>query len=237
MQTTLKSGWITDLVLPGPSGVQSPADVLEAGRQVAVEMCSDPIFMARLNPLVQKVEEISAAHKNAVDHLAMARDFKVDLDGTGLRGSGTSGTGVDGRAASAASNRSDILSEADGGDWRHYAITDKLTPFPGYTTDLTYYSAIRKTRTGMEALTNPGSGVTIYGRFSIRVAEPSDVKALDASDGKGWVVNFLETNELRCNVMLSYYIKATTDKSHRIAHGRFKELWRERMKERGFLFD
>lgn len=206
LQTSFKSGWITDLVLPAPTGIQSPQDVLEAGEATALEMCTDPVFMAHLNPLIQKVVEIPASDPKAVDHLALAKDFKVDLT-------------------------AEYVTE----DWKHYAITDKLNPFPGYTTELTYYSAIRRTRDGMEALTNPGSGVTIYGRFSIKIAEPRDVKALDASDGRGWVVNYLETNELKCNALLSYYIKATTDKSHRAAHQRFKELWRERMKVRGFI--
>ncbi|EXJ55967.1 hypothetical protein A1O7_08898 [Cladophialophora yegresii CBS 114405] len=205
LQTTIKSGWITDLVLPAPVGTQSPHDVLQAGHSTALEMCTNPTFMAQLNPLVQGVVELPPTDPKAVDHMSMARTFNVDAGPT------------------------------EGADpWKHYAITDKLTPLPGYTTDLTYYSAIRRTRDGMQAFTNAGSGVTIYGCFSVKVAEPRDVLALDASDGKGWVVNFVETNELKCNLILSYYIKATTDKSHRTAHARFKEVWRERMRERGF---
>ena len=168
--------------------------------------------MCHLNPLVQKVEQISSSHPKSVDHVALARVYNIDLS----------------------ADPEDNLFEGNEGEWKFYAITDKLNVLPGYSTDLVYYSAIRKTKNGMEALTNPGSGVTIHGKFSIKIAHPSDAKALDASDGKGWVVNYVETNELKCNVVLSYYIKATTDKSHRAAHGRFKELWRERMKERGF---
>ncbi|KAH0848625.1 hypothetical protein AYO21_02829 [Fonsecaea monophora] len=205
MQTSFKSGWITDLVLPAPPEGKSPQDVLDAGYELALKMCTDPILMAQLNPLVNKVVNIPASDPKAVDHKAMCKDFKVDLN-------------------------ADYAAE----DFQHYAITDKLNVIPGYSTDLTYYSAIRRTKDGMEALTNPGSGVTIYGRFTIRIAEPRDVKALDASDGKGWVVNFYETNELRCNVMLSYYIRATTDKSHRTAHGRFKEMWYQGMKDMGY---
>ncbi|KIW33397.1 uncharacterized protein PV07_00250 [Cladophialophora immunda] len=205
MQTTFKSGWITDLVLPAPPEGKSPQDVLDAGYELALKMCTDPVMMARLNPLITNVVTIPASDPKAVDYMALSKDFKVDLN-------------------------ADYAIE----DFQHYAITDKLNVLPGYSTDLTYYSAIRRTKDGMEALTNPGSGVTIHGRFSIRVAEPRDVKALDASDGKGWVVNFYETNELRCNVMLSYYIRATTDKSHRMAHGRFKEMWYQGMKDLGY---
>ena len=89
-----------------------------------------------------EIEEISPAHPKCVDHVALARDFKVDLD-----------------------DSEDALDGEEGG-WKHYAITDKLNVLPGYSTDLVYYSAIRRTKTGMEALTNPGSGVTIYGKFS-----------------------------------------------------------------------
>jgi len=44
----------------------------------------------------------------------------------------------------------------------------------------------------------------------------------------------LETNELKCNVLLSWYIKGSTDKSHRIAHGKFKEEWLRGMVALGF---
>ncbi len=206
LNTTLKNGWITDLVLPAPTGVQTPQSVIAAGQSTAFEMANDPIFMCKLNPLVQNVVELDPSDPKCVNYVAMAKSFDVDLN-------------------------AEYATEG----WRQYAITDKLNPFPGYTTDLTYHSAIRRTKDGMEALTNAGSGVTIYGRFSIKVAEPRDVLALDASDGKGWVVNYLETNVLKCNTLLSYYVKATTDKSHRAAHGRFKELWRERMKGKGFI--
>ncbi|ETI21527.1 hypothetical protein G647_07874 [Cladophialophora carrionii CBS 160.54] len=218
LQTTVKSGWITDLVLPAPVGIQSAQDVIQAGHATALEMCTDPIFMAHLNPLVQSVVELPASDPKAVDYKAMARTFNVDVDAGSLS------------PVPGAAGRDDHHQYP----WKHYAITDKLTPLPGYTTELTYYAAIRRTADGMQAFTNAGSGVTIYGCFSVKVAEPSDVFALDASDGKGWVVNFIETNELRCNLVLSYYIKATTDKSHRTAHARFKELWRERMREKGF---
>lgn len=205
MQTTFKSGWITDLVIPAATGAHSPQEVLDAGHATALEMCSDPILMCRLNPLVQKVETMEPSHPKCVDYVHLARDFSCDIN------------------ASYAKE-----------DFNQYAITDKLAVLPGYSTDLTYYSAIRKTDDGMEALTNPGSGVSIYGRFAIKIAHPSDNGALDASDGKGWVVNFMETNIIRCNVVLSYYIRATTDKSHRVAHGRFKEMWKKRMEEKGF---
>ncbi|OAP62740.1 hypothetical protein AYL99_01967 [Fonsecaea erecta] len=205
MQTTFKSGWITDLLLPPAPEGKTPQDVLDAGYELALKMCSDPVLMARLNPLITNVVTIPASDPKAVDHRALSRDFGVELE-----------------------------AEYALEEFQHYAITDKLNLLPGYSTDLTYYSAIRRTQDGMEALTNPGSGVSIYGRFSVRVAESRDVKALDASDGKGWVINLYETNELRCNVMLSYYIRATTDKSHRQAHGRFKEMWYKGMKEMGY---
>ena len=167
--------------------------------------------MFKLNPLIQKVEELPASHPKAVDQVALARDFKVDLD-----------------------HDEALLADDETGTWKYYAITDKLPVLPGYTTEMTYHSAIRRTKSGMEAFTNPGNGISIYGKFAVHVAHPSDGKALDASDGTGWVVNFVETNELKCNLLLSYYIKATTDKSHRAAHARFKELWRGKMGERGF---
>lgn len=205
MQTTLKSGWITDLVLPHPPEGQTAATVLEAGLALALRMCSDPHLMCRLNPLVQSVAPLAPSDPKAVDAALLAEEFAVDLAADYARG-----------------------------PFDHFAVTDKLHVLPGYTTELTYYSAIRATADGMEALTNPGSGVRIYGRFSVKVADGGDAKALDAANSKGWVLNLLETNELHCNVLLSWYIKGSTDKSHRTAHSRFKEEWVKGMAALGF---
>jgi hypothetical protein len=237
LQSHHKSGWITDLVLPGRlSDLQLPGDILETGRQIAIEMCSNPIYMCRLNPLVQAVEMIDDSHPKAVDHRAMGKSFGVDVDELIAKHGAESSVSETGRQISdeiAELNRRHPI-----GEFRNYAITDKLSPLPGipYTTLLTYHSNILRTPTGMITFTNPGSGVSIYGTFTINIAHCKDNKALDASDGKGWVVNLLETNETKCNIVLGSYIRATTDKSHRQAHGRFKEEWRGRMKERGFEF-
>lgn len=207
MQTSFKSGWITDLILPPPPEGKTAQEVLEFGLKLALKMCSDPELMTSLNPLIQSVVRMPDNHDKAVDHAAMCDLFSVDPNPT----------------------------YAQGSPFTQFAITDKLSMLGGYyTTDLTYHSAIRQTADGMEALTNPGSGVLIYGRFSVKVAEARDPKALDAANGKAWVINFLETNDLRCNVLLSWYIKSSTEKSHRTAHAKFKDMWLQRMKDAGY---
>ncbi|KIX08483.1 uncharacterized protein Z518_03139 [Rhinocladiella mackenziei CBS 650.93] len=235
LQTTFKSGWITDLVLPPVPEGKTPSDVLYTGYRIALEMCSDANLMARLNPLVQSVNTIGPSHAKAVDYQSLAADFGVDL------------------SAQYATGR-----------FTQYEIMDKLPLLFGYSTELRYYSAIRPTKDGMEALTNPGSGVTIYGRFTVQIAQATGPEGgagmggsyatnITGAEGSGanvdvenniggatgtergvGVIHFLETNELKCNVFLSWYIKASTDKSHRTAHANFKERWIARMKELGY---
>ncbi|RMZ79817.1 hypothetical protein DV737_g3270, partial [Chaetothyriales sp. CBS 132003] len=64
--------------------------------------------------------------------------------------------------------------------------------------NLVFQSALRKTATGFESFTNPGSGVKMHGSFSLQ--RSPDVPG---------VVHFIERNETRCNVFLGVYIKAT----------------------------
>ncbi|KIV87334.1 hypothetical protein PV11_02887 [Exophiala sideris] len=213
MQTHFHQGYITDLVCPPPPPGQTAADVLEIGLALAREMCSSAKIMTTLNPYIADVSTISSNDPSAVDIQSLAADFNVDV-------------------------RADYATS----DFTQYAITDKLPVLFGYTTTLVYHSALRTTKDGLEALTNPGNGVTIHGRWVVKVAERDeyadeagkeapmdDTFSLGSSSG---VINLLETQATRCNVMLSWYIKQNVDKSHRVTHKRFKELWRERMKDR-----
>ncbi|KAI1610829.1 hypothetical protein EDD36DRAFT_304642 [Exophiala viscosa] len=213
MRTHFQQGYITDLVCPPPPPGKTATQVLQIGLVLAREMCSSAKVMTTLNPYIADVSTISPADPAAVDIHSLAATFNVDV-------------------------RADYATS----DFTQYAITDKLPVLFGYSTTLVYHSALRTTRDGLEALTNPGNGVTIHGRWVVKVAERSeyvdevsreapmdDAFSLGSSSG---VVNLLETQATRCNVMLSWYIRQSVDKSHRTTHKRFKELWRERMKER-----
>lgn len=192
------------------------------GLSLALDMVHSAKTMCTLNPLVQTVEPMSPSHPKLVDTNALAKTFKVPHDDA----------------------------EYATGPFVQYEITDKLPVFAGYSTTLVYHSALRETRDGLESLTNPGNGVTIHGRWALRVGgggagggEEPDQKEMarpgppeESDDGKfslgnaSGVIHLLETQNTKCNVMLSWYIKQSLDKSHRTTHQRFKEMWRERMK-------
>ncbi|KAK6385058.1 uncharacterized protein PV06_09128 [Exophiala oligosperma] len=223
MQTSFQQGYITDLVCPPPPPGKTAEDVLQMGLSLALDMVHSAKTMCTLNPLVQGVQLMETSHPKLVDTRALASTFGVDHDDA----------------------------EHATGPFVQYEITDKLPVFAGYSTTLVYHSAMRETRDGLESLTNPGNGVTIHGRWALRVGKegPGDDGGNNArkemsrpgppeesEDGKfslgnaSGVIHLLETQNTRCNVMLGWYIKQSLDKSHRTTHQRFKEMWRERMK-------
>jgi len=212
LSTSLKSGYITDLILPAPLEGQTPDDVLRTGLDAIFASVHTPNTMITLNPLVHEVKQLLPSDPKAVDVSSIAPSFGVAVDSPYA-----------------------ILREGESaapGGFQQFEILDKLNVMFGFTSDLTYHSAIRQTKMGMEAFTNAGSGVTIYGRWEIKVAP-----GLQQSDGGGGpvqVINLIERNEIKCNVLLSWYIKASLDKSHRETHRRLKEKWLAAMREAGY---
>lgn len=298
LQTTFKTGYITDLILPAPPEGKTPSDVLRAGLELALSMAQSPEQMSRLNPFVYSVERMSATDPQAVDVRAVAAVFGVNVN-----------------ASFAAA------------EFVHYEIKDKVPVVLGYSADLTYHSAIRPTIEGIEALTNPGSGVLLHGMWMVKGVQGAggvqgaegskgigggggvqDVEgARHASAGNAWagaaggvgprsasaerlgvasngnqteagagvaagltdssttsnpvwetgnttgatptedphggsgtgsgnsgMLHLLETNTIQCSIFLAWYIRASMDKAHRTAHRRFKELWTQKMKEKGY---
>lgn len=230
LQTYFRKGYITDLVCPPPPPGKTAADVLQTGHSIAMSMVSSAETMAFLNPFVTDVGTLPANDPEAVDVSSLAASFKVELNSA--------------HATSA---------------FTQYTITDKLPVLFNYSTTMVYHSAMRTTTTGLEALTDPGSGVTIHGHWTVRVAQPgqdgnttrhdemgqagreieteTEAEGAPAADddfsltNSSGVINFVETQQTRCSVLLAWYIKQSFDKSHRTTHRRFKEMWRERMKK------
>ncbi|KAK5047046.1 hypothetical protein LTR84_006988 [Exophiala bonariae] len=211
LQTTLKSGYITDLILPRPLEGQTPDEVLKAGLDAIFASVHTPNTMITLNPLVHEVKQLSPSDPKAVDVMSVAPIF---------------GLAVDAPYAVLRDGENPAL-----GGFQQFEILDKLNVMFGYTTDLTYFSAIRATKMGMEALTNAGSGVVIYGRWEIKV---SGSPGGEGTSGGGQVINLIERNEIKTNVLLSWYIKASLDKSHRETHRRLKEKWLSAMRDAGY---
>jgi hypothetical protein len=191
--TTLKSGFITDLIVPptGTCGKQTP-ELEQICYDTAIGILHNFEEFIRSSPLVINVQQIHPGHQKYIDVPAFCKEF-------------------------------DIQPQPDYAisDWVQFEITDKLNVLFGLSTQLIYHTAMRKTKTGFEGVTNPGSGVRIHGRF--------DVQKSAETDG---VVNFIEHNETRCNLFLSAYIKATTGSSHKTMHENFKHRWNEDMKKR-----
>ncbi|RMD40603.1 hypothetical protein DV735_g4539, partial [Chaetothyriales sp. CBS 134920] len=98
-----------------------------------------------------------------------------------------------------------------------------LHDFPAFirSNPLVTRSALRKTATGFESFTSPGSGVKIHGTFNL----------YRSPDVLG-VVHFIERNETKCNLFLGVYIKATLASSHRTLHENFKLAWNEALKHK-----
>jgi hypothetical protein len=193
METTIRSGFITDLIVPraGTCG-KSATELDQIAFDTAVELLHDHPSFIQSNPLVQGCEKIHAQHPKYIDVHQFHMDFGVPEH-----------------------------SERVVGPYVQYEIEDKLNLIFGYTQQLIYHSALRRTTSGFESFTNPGSGVKIHGTF--------DIQRSPESPG---VINFVEHNETKCNVLLSMYIKATNSKAHREMHENFKKAWNEKMKEK-----
>lgn len=246
MQTTLRTAFITDLLLPPPHSLPNltPAAISELGYTTALNLLHDSEAFIRSNPLVTKVRQISSPSdsKHYMDVPHFCAEFHVDPRGDVKRGI------------------SDV--------WTQFEITDKLNWGLG-SSDLVYATAMRRIPGGFESVTNPGSGVRIYGRFEVlranelgrlasstphleQGASPHDQPVADGSAPTpaytagapnavpGWdtgdansgdgVVHFIEHNETRCNALLGVYIKATNSKAHREMHENFKKRWGDEIK-------
>jgi hypothetical protein len=191
--TTIRSGFITDLIVPlaGTCG-KNGQDLETIAYDTAMEVLHDFPAFIRSNPLVSDVVEIFPNNDKYIDVPAFCKEFDVDLNSPNA----TSG-------------------------WTQYDITDNLNLLFGYTQKLVFQSALRKTKTGFESVTNPGSGVRLHGRFNIE----------KSSEAPG-IINFIEHNETKCNVFLGVYIKATLGSSHKTLHENFKKAWNEKMKQK-----
>ncbi|KAJ4504005.1 hypothetical protein HRR83_007693 [Exophiala dermatitidis] len=161
LQTTFKTGYITDLILPPPPEGKTPTDVFRAGHSLALEMARSPETMSKLNPFVYSVRVISADDPQAVDVDAVAARFGVEVSPT----------------PSAPPSSSQSV-----GDFVQYEIKDKLPVAFGFSADMTYHSAIRTTQQGIEALTDPGSGVLLHGKWGIEVAQGPDERGSANAD-------------------------------------------------------
>lgn len=259
MEKTIRSAFITDLLLPFPHSLPSltPDQISTIGYDAAVSLLHSPEAFIRSNPLVTDVRPLDSPSdsKSYMDVPHWCSIFNLNHAGEPERG----------------------VSD----QWQQFEITDKLNWGLG-SSDIVYVTAMRRIPGGFESVTSPGNGVKIYGRFeilrpnelgkltstptNITSAEPGLVSASeqrpqsrskadrdytagapnvvpgwpeDPSTGNGkavddastGLIHYIEHNETRCNALLSLYIKATTAKSHRTMHENFKRRWGDLVKD------
>ncbi|EHY52754.1 hypothetical protein ABEF92_002723 [Exophiala dermatitidis] len=179
LQTTFKTGYITDLILPPPPEGKTPTDVFRAGHSLALEMARSPETMSKLNPFVYSVRVISADDPQAVDVDAVAARFGVEVSPSS---SSPPSAPPSPSPPAPPSPSPPAPSSQSVGDFVQYEIKDKLPVAFGFSADMTYHSAIRTTQQGIEALTDPGSGVLLHGKWGIEVAQGPDERGSANAD-------------------------------------------------------
>ena len=139
LDTTIKSGFITDLIvpLPGTRGLSTP-ELEKISLETALAILHGFEAFIRSSPLVTNAVQIHAGHHKYIDVNAFCREFDIDPH-----------------------------AEYATGEWVQFEITDKLPILFSVSTTLVYHTAMRPTRTGFEGLTNPGNGVRIHGKFDV----------------------------------------------------------------------
>ena len=152
LDTALKSGFITDLIVPPPGtcNLQTPR-LHEISRATALSILHDFEAFIRSSPLVTNVVEIHADHPKYIDVKAMCAEFRLDHESYVGEGKG---------------------------EWVQFEITDTL-PVLFTSTTLIYHTAMRRTPNGFESVTNPGNGVRIHGTFQIGKSEEGGEEVLN----------------------------------------------------------
>ena len=135
--SSIKSGFITDLMVP-PEGTagKSSSQLEKMSIQVAMDILHDFEAYIRSSPLVTDVQPLPPSNPKYIDIPAYCQEFGIEVSPSYATG-----------------------------DWIQYEITDKLNVLFGWSTELVYYTAMRKTVSGFESVTSPGHGVKNPGRF------------------------------------------------------------------------
>ncbi|KIW21170.1 hypothetical protein PV08_01750 [Exophiala spinifera] len=248
MQTTFQQGYITDLVCPPPPRGKTAEDVLAMGFSLALDMVHSARTMCTLNPFVQAVEPMSDSHPKLVDTRALAKTFQVSHDdaeyatGPFVQYEIRDKLPVVGGWSTTLVYHSALRETRDG-------LESLTNPGNGVTIHGRWVLSVdggggggggggdAKGDARTATSTNGGGGGTAAAAAAAQrdeMTRPAPPQETD--DGKfslgnaSGVIHLLETQNTRCNVLLSWYIKQSLDKSHRTTHQRFKEMWRERMK-------
>ena len=164
LTTTLKSGFITDLTIPPPGTQSLTADHLsQLSLDVALALLHDLEAFIRSSPLVTNVARIHPGHAKYIDVRAFCQLFDLEL------------------------HPDYVVDEEGGAEWVQYEITDKLSVLYAFSTEIVYYTAMRRTKSGFESVTNPGNGVRIHGKFDVVKAAPAPAAEQSSVGGGGCI--------------------------------------------------
>lgn len=180
--------------------------------------------MITLNPLVQHYTRINPFELNSENHLVdlqkLAPAFNVTL---------------------ATSPNVAKFEDSKEGEFVHYEIVDKFQFLGGLTSKLmTYRACFRplyasqsrpntstssaaesvsngRQSIGLETISDPGSGVSLLGKWVVR-------------EGEGELV-LEETVSVHCNVLLGWYVKGQLESAHAALHKEFGRWFVEKMKK------
>ena len=159
LSSALKSGFITDLTVPPPNTCNLSTPHLEhLSYNTALSILHDFESFIRSNPLVQNVKRLSKDDKGYIDVVNFGKEFDVAQPST---------TSRQNHPAQQQQQQATRPGEEDEDEWIQFEITDKLSILYAFSTQLVYYTAMRKTSSGFESLTNPGNGVRIHGTFDV----------------------------------------------------------------------
>lgn len=228
LDTSIKSGFITDLQVPPPGTCGKTTEELTSlSLSVARSLLQDFKAFILSSPLVQSAVEIHPGHPKYIDVATLCSEFGVDPDKTETPPSANIDHANHDPTPNPNPNpNSNPDPSPSKCTWIQYEITDRLPLLFNTThTTLVYHTAMRRTSSGFESVTTPGNNVRIHGTFSV-------TQSADDNPGAEDTLTFIEHNETKCNVLLAGYIKATMGSSHREMHERFKAGWNEKMKTR-----
>lgn len=208
---------------PSPHDYETSDQISARGIATAVQMLHSPELIIMLNPLVQHYTRINPFELKSEEHLVdlgkLAPAFNVTL---------------------ASPPNVSRWEDSRNGEFVHYEIVDKFQFLGGLASRLMTYRACfrplydagsrpstgtadgvptlsQRTSIGTETISDPGSGVSLLGKWIVKDSERPGFLTLE------------ETVSVHCNVLLSRYVKSQLESAHASLHKEFGRHFVERM--------
>ncbi|KAK1831349.1 hypothetical protein QBC39DRAFT_240648, partial [Podospora conica] len=99
-----------------------------------------------------------------------------------------------------------------------YSLTDKISYLPGdlYTGDVTYTCAFRDVPDGLQTHCYAPAGLHIREKWTVQGSQPAVIQAAGPEPGAPEAAGLYirEEVDMRCNILLTAFVKRTLKKSH-----------------------